>query len=553
MSATSQRADPERPEQRPDADAQLGQRVGPQQVRPHAPHPRVEPMLASRGNERIVGRQRRPSRRQRGRRGEPADDRGPGVGVLPDRRLVEQDDAGPVGEGSDEGEPPLLPAGQPERVGRAPGAPGRRRRARPRTSTVTPSRLRRLADLVADRLGEEPVLRVLRHPADGASEPARTPAAQVRGDACPPAGLSRPPNAASAVDLPAPHGPVKAVTAAGLDGAVEAAQRRGAMGAAERPRDQRDRDVRRRRCSAARRRRHERVRDVQRFGRGRARHPHARRRWARRGTRRRTPSRHDAAAAADRRSPGRRARATARSGARRRASSAAGGDRQDRVAERPRAERASSIDVGSSSSRTSGRTASTPASTSRCSSPPDSADMNGSRPYGRSTAASAASTSRPDLRRGSARAFSRPKATSRPMCSATTASAGFCSTRPSRPPTCGRDRTGRRRSWCRTPGKRVQQRRLAGAGRADDQHPLAGFDGQVEVARASAGRAGRVGATRSLGSDGGCGRRWQSDLVGVFAARPGRRRARRPTARPGPAASRRGRRRRRRRAAKKPR
>ncbi len=53
---------------------------------------------------------------------------------------------------------------------------------------------------------------------------------------------------------------------------------------------------------------------------------------------------------------------------------------------------ASSIEVGSSSSSRSGCIASTPASASRCCSPPDSADVKWSRPYVSPTASSDAST-----------------------------------------------------------------------------------------------------------------------------------------------------------------
>ncbi len=107
----------------------------------------------------------------------------------------------------------------------------------------------------------------------------------------------------------------------------------------------------------------------------------------------------------------------------------------DRIASRTLADVSlSSIEVGSSSSRMSGRIASTPARASRCCSPPDRAALKWSRPYVRPTDSSASSTRGQISSRGMA-AFSGPNATSRPMRSATIASAGFCRSRPSRPST----------------------------------------------------------------------------------------------------------------------
>ncbi len=107
----------------------------------------------------------------------------------------------------------------------------------------------------------------------------------------------------------------------------------------------------------------------------------------------------------------------------------------DRIASRTPAEvSVSSIDVGSSSSSRSGRIASTPARASRCCSPPERAALKCSRPYARPTDASASST-RDQISSRAIPAFSGPNATSRPIRSATIASAGFCRSSPSRPST----------------------------------------------------------------------------------------------------------------------
>ncbi len=88
--------------------------------------------------------------------------------------------------------------------------------------------------------------------------------------------------------------------------------------------------------------------------------------------------------------------------------------------------------VGSSSSRSPGRIASTPASARRCFWPPESVEVDRSSPTSRPTASRAPCTRRQVSSRGTPR-FSQPKATSSPTLARMTWLSGSCSTSPACP------------------------------------------------------------------------------------------------------------------------
>ena len=121
----------------------------------------------------------------------------------------------------------------------------------------------------------------------------------------------------------------------------------------------------------------------------------------------------------------------------------------------------SRLAVGSSSMSRPGCRASVPASASRCCSPPDSACVGRSRPYGNSTAASAAST-RGQIDSVGTHRFSSPKATSSPARPMTICASGSWKSSPMR----SRAARGSRPSTRRAPPTSAAAPRIDQARRA---------------------------------------------------------------------------------------